>query len=61
MGENIEAGQTSITQVMQGWIESHGNCSKIMSDEFTQVGAALVETSDADYPTYWTQNFAAPF
>jgi len=61
VGENIAAGQTSIAQVMQGWIDSPGHCRNIMSADFTQVGAALVETSDADYPTYWTQNFAAPF
>lgn len=61
VGENIAAGQTSIDQVMQGWINSPGHCRNIMSANFTQVGAALVEVTDADYFTYWTQNFATPF
>jgi len=61
VGENIAAGQTSIEQVMQGWINSPGHCVNIMRSSYTEVGAALVTDDTSDYRRYWTQNFAAPF
>ena len=59
VGENIAAGQTTVSQVMQGWLNSPGHCSNIMSASYTEVGASLVSSTTADYPTYWTQVFAA--
>lgn len=64
VGENIAAGQTSITQVMTGWINSPGHCRNIMAAGFTEFGSAVVlrsqTNSEADYSHYWTQVFAAP-
>ncbi len=59
-GENIAAGQTSVAQVMAAWLDSPGHCLNIMDADVTEMGAALVETMDADYSHYWTQNFAQP-
>ena len=60
VGENIAAGQTSISKVMQGWLNSPGHCRNIMEPRYKEVGTSLVNSSTADYPTYWTQVFATP-
>jgi len=52
-GENVAWGYTSVTSVMQGWLNSPGHCSNIMNANFTQLGAAGVDN-------YWTQVFARP-
>ncbi|UTV30245.1 CAP domain-containing protein [Photobacterium atrarenae] len=59
-GENIAAGQKSITAVMDGWLKSPGHCKNIMSANFTQMGASSVTNSSAQYGIYWTQVFARP-
>lgn len=58
VGENIAAGQATVSQVMQGWLNSPGHCRNIMSTSYTEVGTSLVNSTTADYPTYWTQVFA---
>ncbi|GAA3917083.1 CAP domain-containing protein [Litoribacillus peritrichatus] len=60
VGENIAAGQTSVTQVVQGWLNSEGHCRNIMSVNFSEFASARVNTSSSDYPSYWTQVFANP-
>lgn len=60
VGENIAAGQTSITQVMTGWLASPGHCRNIMAAGSTEFGSAVVVSSSADYSHYWTQVFASP-
>jgi uncharacterized protein YkwD len=60
VSENIAAGQTSIAQVMSGWLSSPGHCTNIMSGSVTQLGASRVSSTTARYSDYWTQNFARP-
>jgi uncharacterized protein YkwD len=60
VGENIAAGQTTITRVMTGWLDSPGHCRNIMSSSFTEFGSALVTNTVSDYSLYWTQVFASP-
>lgn len=60
VGENIAAGQSSVTQVMEGWLNSPGHCRNIMSSRYQEVGTSKVDSTTADYQTYWTQVFAAP-
>ncbi|MCM0148899.1 CAP domain-containing protein [Photobacterium galatheae] len=60
VGENIAAGQKSVSSVMQGWLDSPGHCKNIMNGSFTQMGAASVTNSGSTYGIYWTQVFAAP-
>lgn len=60
VGENIAAGQRSVEDVMQGWIESPGHCRNIMSPNFTELGAGLSTSNDSFYGRYWAQTFARP-
>jgi len=57
-GENIAWGQRSVTEVMNGWIDSPGHCSNIMSELFTEVGTSMEPNQSGRL--YWTQNFARP-
>ncbi|WP_413113269.1 CAP domain-containing protein [Thaumasiovibrio sp. DFM-14] len=58
LGENVAAGQSSVERVMSSWMNSEGHCKNIMSEDFTQIGAALVENNATTYTYYWTQVFA---
>ena len=58
VGENIAAGQSSIAEVMAGWLNSPGHCRNIMASSFTEFGSALVTNNESDYSRYWTQVFA---
>ena len=52
--ENIAAGYTSLTAVINGWVSSDGHCKNMMSASITELGAAKVGT-------YWVQDFGKPF
>lgn len=60
VGENIAGGYSSPEEVTDGWLSSDGHCANIMNPNFTEFGAARVESENADYPRYWTEVFAAP-
>ncbi|MGF1717026.1 CAP domain-containing protein [Photobacterium chitinilyticum] len=60
VGENIAAGQKDLATVMDSWLNSPGHCKNIMGANFTQMGAASVTNSSAQYSIYWTQVFARP-
>ncbi|AMD02372.1 CAP domain-containing protein [Halomonas chromatireducens] len=60
VGENIAAGQADVAEVIEGWLSSPGHCANIMSDQFTEMGAAVVEAEDSEYSPFWTQVFARP-
>ena len=53
VGENIANGQTSVTQVMNGWMDSDGHRRNIMLANYTEVGFARVGN-------YWVQVFGRP-
>lgn len=59
-GENIAAGQTTVSKVMSSWMNSEGHCANIMNANFTEMGAASFTDTGSDYQIYWTQKFAAP-
>jgi uncharacterized protein YkwD len=50
IGENIAQGQTSITEVMNGWLHSEGHCRNLMNPAFREVGVAEINH-------YWVQDF----
>ncbi|MGC5327515.1 SafA/ExsA family spore coat assembly protein [Brevibacillus sp. SYSU BS000544] len=54
-GENIAAGQTTASQVMQGWMNSAGHRQNILNPTFTQIGVGYA--SGGSYRYYWTQMF----
>ena len=60
VSENIAAGQTSVQDVVDGWMESEGHCTNIMSENAQEMGLACAVNADADYRYYWTQVFAKP-
>lgn len=61
LSENIAAGQTSIDEVMTGWIESDGHCANIMAPLTTEIGVACVAGTPATtYVRYWTMDLGAP-
>ncbi|MDR7331588.1 CAP domain-containing protein [Roseateles asaccharophilus] len=60
VGENIAAGQSSIAQVMDGWMKSDGHCANLMNAQYRDIGVACVSgNANTSYRTYWTQNFGA--
>ncbi len=60
VGENIAAGQRSVSAVVNGWLESPGHCQNIMNATFTEMGMAKAEEPDSRYSTYWTQTLGNP-
>ncbi len=53
VGENIAKGQTSIREVVEGWLKSPGHCVNIMRPQFSELGAGR-------FKNYWVQNFGHP-
>lgn len=60
VGENIAAGQTSVSTVMSGWLASAGHCANIMRAEYKHVGVSCVQRSGTTYGRYWTMTLARP-
>jgi uncharacterized protein YkwD len=54
LGENIAAGQSSPTSVMNSWMNSPGHCSNIMNPAFRSIGVGYAYDADATYRHYWT-------
>ena len=61
-GENIAAGipLSSVSAVVQGWIDSPGHCANMMGPNFTNLGAAKFSNPSSTYSVYWTQMFGRP-
>jgi uncharacterized protein YkwD len=55
VGENLAMGPRSVSEAVEGWLESPGHCSNIMNGDFTEMGVALSN----DWK-YWVQVFGAP-
>lgn len=60
VGENIAAGQSSVTAVMNGWLASEGHCANIMRAEYRDVAVSCVQRSGNTYGRYWTMALARP-
>ena len=60
VGENLAAGQRSVTEVMDGLLDSPGHCLNIMAPNFTQFGFGYRVNDGTEYKRYWTQNFGRP-
>lgn len=58
-GENIAAGQPSVTSVMDAWMNSAGHCENIMNPYMQDVGVACIAGPAGGYSTYWTMNLAS--
>lgn len=51
VGENLGAGQTTLEKVIQGWLDSRGHRSTLLSPNFTEFGLAAARSSSGK--TYW--------
>lgn len=60
VGENLAAGQRTISDVMSSWLDSPGHCRNIMSPNYTQFGFGYSTDIDSQYQRYWAQVFARP-
>ena len=61
LGENIAVGQTTINQVVDGWMASDGHCANIMNAAFRDIGVACVSGRASNtYRSYWTMDLARP-
>jgi uncharacterized protein YkwD len=60
VGENIAAGHSSPSEVMDGWMNSPGHRANILNCEYRNVGIGYVYKSGSTYGHYWTQDFGAP-
>lgn len=54
-GENIAYGQRTPAEVMDGWMNSPGHRSNIMSSSFSEIGVGLAKNKNG--VCYWTQQF----
>ena len=59
VGENIAAGNKSVTSVMKSWKNSSAHYKNLINGNFTDVGFGLATTTRKEYPTYWVQNFGS--
>jgi uncharacterized protein YkwD len=59
-GENIGAGPTTVTQVMDMWAASPAHCVILMTAHFAELGVSCKNNSSSHYKTYWTLKAAAP-
>jgi uncharacterized protein YkwD len=57
MGENIAAGQTSPTSVVNGWMNSAGHCKNIMQGAYRFIGVGYYYAPTSRYKHLWVQNF----
>ncbi len=57
-GENIAYGQTSASQVMDGWMNSEGHRANILNEYFTELGVGIASNSSGRI--YWVQVFGTP-
>jgi uncharacterized protein YkwD len=60
LGENIAAGQGTVSEVMAGWLASPLHCLNIMHGVYTEIAVACVTTTRFEYPTYWTMELGKP-
>ena len=60
VGENIAAGQSSVSVVVGGWLVSPVHCANIMRAEYRDVGVSCVQQSGSTYGRYWTMTLARP-
>jgi uncharacterized protein YkwD len=59
-GENIAAGNPTVTSVIHGWLVSTAHCRNLMNPAFTEIGAGYAIGPYGGNPAarYWTFNLA---
>jgi uncharacterized protein YkwD len=59
-GENVAAGYTSPSSVVNAWMNSSGHRANILNPAFTEIGIGYIYNSASYYGHYWTTDFGAP-
>ncbi|MGE0349603.1 CAP domain-containing protein [Hydrogenophaga sp.] len=59
-GENIAAGQSTVSAAMSTWLASEGHCANIMRAEYRDVGVSCMQRTGSDYGRYWTMSLGRP-
>ena len=59
-GENVAAGYTSPSSVVDAWMDSSGHRANILNPNLTEIGIGYVYNSASFYGHYWTTDFGAP-
>jgi uncharacterized protein YkwD len=60
IGENIAAGQASVDEVMDSWLQSPGHCENIMNGSYTEVAVACASNDASAYRQYWVMELGRP-
>ena len=61
LGENIAQGQFTVSEVMEGWMNSPGHRENLLSPMFTEVGFGVAfGHNDAGWQVLWVQCFGRP-
>jgi uncharacterized protein YkwD len=59
LGENIAAGYTSSSAVIEAWMDSPGHRDNMLSVDFREAGGAYAFSGSAYYYHYWTLDLGA--
>jgi hypothetical protein len=57
--ENIAAGQTTVTDVVNAWMKSPSHRENILSPKVTETGVGYVYVAGTPYLHYWVQEFGS--
>lgn len=58
IGENVAAGQTSLEETLQAWLNSAGHRYTLLSDMWTSVGMTAVSgRAGSRYGVFWAADF----
>jgi uncharacterized protein YkwD len=58
VGENIAAGNRSLPDAVQAWLDSGPHCENLMNPEYADVAVACVAQPGTAWGTYWTMVLA---
>lgn len=64
VGENLAAGQQTLEQAIQGWLNSPGHRATLLSSRFTEFGLAVARVAPgrkSRYGIYWALVAGGPF
>ena len=56
-GENIAAGYSTPSSVVNAWMNSSGHRANILNCKFHETGVGYATSSSSTYHYYWTQDF----
>jgi uncharacterized protein YkwD len=57
LAENIAAGQTTASGVVNAWMASTGHCNNIMNPNYRHLGVGYSYGGTSTYKHYWTADF----